>query len=359
MKPQTVSVFLDYKCNFSCGHCSVGSSPEAKFKMDDSYLDQVFEQVQSMPSVEVIVFTGGEVTLHWETLLEGIARAKELGYMTRIVTNSWWAHDIERARDGLEELLDAGLDEISTSYDDFHTDFTDPEPILNLIEAGMETDRLKNLSVATVIGHEDPEYDKARMEELLSERFDCPPEEFDDRLVLIEDKASPLGHGAQLDVSDLEPADTLLAGCKDVINTVSVHPDGSVKACCGHAQWYVPDLTLGSLDEETLPEIVDRSGQNLVYWLIHKLGPKQLLEELGVDNHHSGICHACHDLLGNHREEFLEYIREETDDVRTMLIQNGSFKTDAQAIVEKREEIMDALEDTDDVGPGALPKIVS
>ncbi|PSP84980.1 hypothetical protein BRC83_03475 [Halobacteriales archaeon QS_1_68_17] len=359
MRPQTLSVFLDYKCNYSCGHCSVGSSPETKFEMSEAYLDQVFEQARSIPSLEVVVFTGGEVTLHWETLLEAISRASQDGYMTRIVTNAWWAYDLEHTREGLDELLDAGLDEISTSYDDYHTDFCDPEPILNLIEVGTQTEGLKNLSVATVVGDEDPTYDKAKMKELVSDRLGCPPSEFPEGLVLIEDKASPMGRGAQLDVSNVDPAESLLNGCKDVINTISVHPDGSVKACCGHAQWYVPDLTLGSLDEETLPEIVDRSSQNLVYWLVHQLGPKRILQELGIEKHHSGICHACYDLLGNHREEFLEFVRDDREAIRRLLITEGGFKQDIEAITEKREEIIEALRAAEDVGPGDLPKVMS
>lgn len=348
MKVSTVSVFLDYKCNFACDHCSVGSSPETEFELPDTYLGQVFRQAPDLPNLKLFVFTGGEVTLHWETLLEAISRASALGYRTRIVTNGWWAYDMENARQTVQELVDAGLDELNTSYDDFHTDYVEVDRTVNLVEAALESD-IKQTSVAMIVGNEDPEYDLDRMIELLDDRLDEHPDNYEDELTLLEDTAAPMGSGAQLDVSELSARNAVDSGCSDVMNTVSLHPDGTIKACCGHAQWYVPDLTIGSLDEDTLPEIVERAQHNLVYWLIHEVGPKPLLERLGYDNHHSGVCHACHDLLGNHREEFLEYVRENREQLVTEdLFLGDDIESKADTIMENRDAIVERLSELEE-----------
>lgn len=343
-KVHTVSVFLDYKCNFACDHCSVGSSPETKLEMPEELWEQTFEQLEDLDP-EVICFTGGEVTLHKERLLKSIRRASEMDAIVRIVTNGWWARDMESANEMVEELVDAGLDEMNTSYDDFHTDYMEVEPVINLVEAGLDSD-LQNVVLACIVGSEDPEYDEDRIEGLLDDRLDQPAREYS-RLTLLEDTAAPLGSGAQLDVSNLAARNHVDEGCNDIMSNVSIHPDGSVKVCCGHAQLYRPDLTLGNLEDESLSSLVDRGQQNLVYWLIHEVGPKTLFDRLDVDDdpHFSGICHACGVLLGPYREEFLEYVRENREElIREDVFKSDSLKHKTTKLVEHRDELMEKLD---------------
>ncbi|WP_049971839.1 radical SAM protein [Haladaptatus cibarius] len=348
MYVSTLSMFLDYKCNFACDHCSVGSSPETKYELSDEYIDQAFEEAEELDTLQLVVFTGGEVTLHLDKLLASIKEAKSRGYRTRIVTNAWWAHNMERARSMIKKLVDAGLDEINTSYDDFHTEYAPPDNIVNLVEAAVESD-LKQTSVAMIIGDENPTYDAQAMIDLLTERFGAHPDAYSDRLTILEDTVSPLGRGAQIDVTELTARNGVDSGCSDVVSTISLHPDGTIKACCGHAQWYVPDLTLGSLDEKSLMDIVHNSQENMIYWLIHNIGPKKLLERIGVEGEYSGICHACHDLLGNYREEFLEYVRENKEDiVRDDIFLSDTIKRDAQSMVDHEPAIIQRLDNIAD-----------
>lgn len=344
MKVTTLSMFLDYKCNFACDHCSVGSSPQTQYELEDRYVQQALEQADSLDSLQLVVFTGGEVTLLEDKLLDAISRASDRGYRTRIVTNAWWAEDMESAREMVGKLVDAGLDEINTSYDDFHTDFMSPDNIANMVKASLESE-LEQTSVAMIIGDENPTYDADAMLDILQDRLGEHPDAYSDELTILEDTVSPMGRGAQLDVSNLTPRNALDSGCTDTISTISVHPDGSIKACCGHAQWYVPDLTLGNLDDSSLPEIVERGQQNVLYWLIHNVGPKKLLERIGVEGEYSGICHACHDLLGNHREELFGYIRANKEEIiREDLFLSDNVERDAQEVAEHQELIIDRLE---------------
>ncbi|WP_135828839.1 radical SAM/SPASM domain-containing protein [Halorussus halobius] len=343
MQPVRLSVFLDYKCNFACDHCSVGSSPETEFEMEEDFLDSVFEQLDDVDSLQQVVFTGGEVTLHKERLLESIERASEKGYLTRIVSNGWWAHDMASAREMVDELVEAGLDELNTSYDDFHTDYMAVENIVNLVEASVERDM--TVAVACVVGDEDPEYDRERIESLVDERLDTPVEQRRD-VTLIEDVAAPLGSGAQLDTANVAAINEIDRGCTDVMNTLSVHPDGTVKSCCGHAMFYYPDLTMGSLHEEPLADIVERGKGNLIYWLIHEVGPVELIDRLDVDNDtdYANICHACGDLLGAHREDLFEYIRENQEElVRDDILLNDAVQKRVGSLMENREEVLNHL----------------
>ena len=52
-----------------------------------------------------------------------IAYAHEKGFVTRIVTNAWWASSLEKAQMWCKKFVDCGLDEINISYDDFHAEY--------------------------------------------------------------------------------------------------------------------------------------------------------------------------------------------------------------------------------------------
>lgn len=357
----TVTMFLDYKCNFACGHCSVGSSPETTFEMPEETWEEAFREVADL-SPDTMVFTGGEVTLHKERLLESLERADDLGIGTRIVTNGWWAHDMESAREMVDELAEAGLDEMNTSYDDFHTDYMEPEPVVNLVEASHERDEIQQVVVACIVGDEEPTYDRDRLESLIEDRLGTPVSDIDG-VNVVEDSAVPMGSGAQLDVSNVDARNKLRGGCNDIVTTVSIHPDGSVKGCCGHAQWYVPDLTLGTLEEESLSEIIDRSQRNIVYWLIHEVGPKTLIDDrLDVedDTDHTGICHACHDLLNDHRDAFLDYVRENKQEIIAEdIIKSDELANRVSDLMEVEDELREQIRRIKDASDGGDDRVMT
>ncbi|WP_243676256.1 hypothetical protein [Vulcanisaeta distributa] len=64
-------------------------------------LKKVINETYYVPSIHVIVFTGGEPTLHPKHLRFGIKYASEKGFITRLVTNAWWARTYDRAKESL------------------------------------------------------------------------------------------------------------------------------------------------------------------------------------------------------------------------------------------------------------------
>src|SRR4030095_3216597 len=108
--------------------------------------------------------------------------------------------------------------------------------------------------------------------------------------------------------------------------------------------FYAPDLTVGNLLEESLADVLQRGQTNLVYWWIHMLGPKKILERLGVKGSYSHICHACHVLLSEHREEMLEYIAANKDDILLNdVLLSDNVKRAAQLAVDRKDEILSRL----------------
>ena len=85
-----------------------------------------------IPSIEITVFTGEELTL--KLLKEGIKYATDSGFIVRLVTNAWWASSREKALTFLKEL---GLKELNVSYDDFHSAFIQGRNIVNTVKAAL------------------------------------------------------------------------------------------------------------------------------------------------------------------------------------------------------------------------------
>lgn len=89
MIPRTLAVMLTNKCNFYCDHCSVCSGPNVNDVLSDELIMMAIDQCYFIPSIRVVSFTGGEVTLYPEKLKMAIEYAHEKGMLTRIVTNAW------------------------------------------------------------------------------------------------------------------------------------------------------------------------------------------------------------------------------------------------------------------------------
>jgi MoaA/NifB/PqqE/SkfB family radical SAM enzyme len=72
-------------------------------------LRKVIDEAYFIPSIRVIAFTGGEPTLHPRHLRFGIEYASKRGFITRLLTNAWWARDYNRAKEFLSELKRLGF----------------------------------------------------------------------------------------------------------------------------------------------------------------------------------------------------------------------------------------------------------
>jgi len=343
MQPRLFSVFLDYWCNFECRHCSVGSSPRTILPMPREILERAFEGLKDVPTASIVVFTGGEPTLRLEMLLEGIRMAKERSLLARVVTNGWWASSADKADAMIAQLREAGLDEINTSYDDYHEPFMKMDRIVHLVRAARKAGMRVGMGV---IGDANSKYGAESIRRKLLDELGIDRDELDRSVALLEDHPSPTGSGSQLDVSDIDAGSKLDIGCTEVLKTVSLHPNGFVKACCGHAMFYAPDLTIGNLAEESLPDILKRTQGNVLYWWLHMHGPKRILERLGVEGRYSHVCHACNELLTTHRPALMAYLAENKHDVMLNdVLLTDNVKRSVQIVLKRRDAIAAEIAD--------------
>ncbi|MFW9822476.1 MAG: radical SAM protein [Candidatus Thorarchaeota archaeon] len=115
-----IHFLLTYGCNYACDHCFLYCSPSSQGTFTLKQIREVINEAKKIESVEWIYFEGGEPFLYYPIMVEGVKFAKMNGFKVGIVTNSYWATNIEDAEIWLKPFSDLGIDNVSVSDDSFH-----------------------------------------------------------------------------------------------------------------------------------------------------------------------------------------------------------------------------------------------
>ncbi len=119
MKLTGLHLLLTYQCNFECDHCFVWGSPWQSGTMTLPDIRHMLAQARDLGTVRWIYFEGGEPFLYYAVMLRGVQEAAAMGFQVGIVSNGYWANDVEDARAALRPF--AGLiQDLSVSTDLFH-----------------------------------------------------------------------------------------------------------------------------------------------------------------------------------------------------------------------------------------------
>lgn len=119
-------LLMTYECNYECDHCFVWGGPSQNGTMTYGIIASILEQANEAETIEWIYFEGGEPFLYYELLCSGVELANELGFKVGIVSNAFWATDIEEALACLRPF--AGIvQDLSISRDDYHGSEVQPQ----------------------------------------------------------------------------------------------------------------------------------------------------------------------------------------------------------------------------------------
>ncbi|MHC4662347.1 MAG: radical SAM protein [Planctomycetota bacterium] len=116
-----IHFLLTYTCNYACDHCFLFSSPDSHGTFTIKQIRQILDEAQALETVESIYFEGGEPTLYYPVMLEGIKCAREKGFKAGIVTNAYWAITEEDAEIWLKPIAGLGISDLSVSNDAYHS----------------------------------------------------------------------------------------------------------------------------------------------------------------------------------------------------------------------------------------------
>lgn len=273
----SIHVLLTYECNYECDHCFVWGSPRQTGTFTLETLESVFQQALALNHVREFYFEGGEAFLYYAILVRAVMRATDLGFATGVVTNGYWATNIEDALAWLRPLVAAGLDAIDISYDLFHGD-TDPAPPLH---PGVMAARQLGLAVDTITidpptGYRDP-------------AAAVPGEAIAGGGVMYRGRAAetltaalPTEPRASFDSCPYE----------DLVNPGRIHldPFGNLHVCQG--------VVIGNVFQRPLAEIA-ASYEPVLHPIVGPLlagGPAQLARSyhLALEDGYVDACHLCY-----------------------------------------------------------------
>ncbi len=123
-----VHFLLTYRCTYECDHCFLYCSPESEGTFTLSQLRTVFDEIAKISTVESVGFEGGEPTLYYPLLLEGIKLSRGMGLKTGMVSNAYMSTSVEDAELWLKPLREVDLSMLELSDDLFHSDGKEDSP---------------------------------------------------------------------------------------------------------------------------------------------------------------------------------------------------------------------------------------
>ncbi len=298
------------KCNAACDHCSVRGGPRQRGNLGRSEVFTCIEEAAKFGFL-TIEFTGGEITLFLDDLLDFMTCSSDHGMGVVINTNAFWATTRDAACRRIEKLKRHGLRQIVLSTDYYHQKFIPLTRIVNALEAARELDILAGVTICHLQG------DSSVMETIAALHRHTS--------TMLFQSVMPFGRGAELPRENMVRYSYSRSGlpCKAVVNP-AIGPDGRVTLCCAPPLYLpteiaqVSPLILGWLDREPLTEILQRAQQDRFLNLLAAEGMAGIVERINElepglyrprsePDAYFGLCDICLEILGS--EPFLTRVR--------------------------------------------------
>jgi organic radical activating enzyme len=324
---KTLSIMPTYTCPAACTNCASLSSPSDRTNLRQDVILSVIHEARELGFYNV-VFTGGEATLRWKDLLEGIRLARSLEFPTRLVTNAHWAHDPEKAAESIDALLDAGLSEINFSTGDEHVRFIPIERVLYATGAATTRD----LRVVLVV--------ELRAERCVTRAtleahplYQSFTEKQKHKIKILESPWMPLEpytverypKGIAIDDCNL----SWRPGCDNVLQTYTLQADGRIGCCCGIGMRQIPELNVcNAVGEKPLHRAIEEAENDFLKLWIRWKGPERILAwaaaidpEIRWEGMYAHHCQACARVYRDPRVAAV--IREHYESMMADVIQSG------------------------------------
>lgn len=296
-----VGLILTERCNIACAHCWLSSGPDRRASMKLEAAVRYVEEAAELPFMEWISLTGGEPFLLYDEMISIIHHTSGLGLKAECVTNCHWATSPITAERALLELLEAGLDVINISVDDFHQHFIPFERVKNCYEAA------KRIGLRVVIQSVYSRFSRLRLDEIVRRLGDggirvLGPKPRGEGLhaIAVESGFIPVGRGSQIPRGEWPiGSGSIGGGCQVVLRDVSITPDGRLLPCCS-AGGLAPAASLGSLWDAGMRELLERGLEVELYRILREEGPLGVADRIGFRLSSMGYvsrCHLCYDVL--------------------------------------------------------------
>lgn len=288
--PRELVLNVTLRCPLKCAHCCFSSDmfQQGHLSLDDAKL--AITQAAQIETMRTVHFVGGDPFLHVDIMAEAFAHARAAGLSCGATTSAFWAKSRERADSVLARLVEAGLTEITISWDDSHAQFVRLSWIDNAVQAALALGLVARVAVTVLPG-------ATLTAAVVRERLgltDRPD------VNVYETPVNGTGRAAERELtSSTGPAQKPAIGaCHSVLRSFTVTHEGDIHACCGVLPHY-EGLRVATLSEGGIGAAVERAYRdNFLKWLSFE-GPGAVLKDLRGDDpaSYSGVCEACDHLF--------------------------------------------------------------
>ncbi len=353
----TATFLTTYRCTAMCTECSLRCSPydDSPILSFEQFADHLSRILKVLPSIRLVVFTGGEPFLMGHGLDKSISHCKKQNLRTRIVSNAYWAKDEEVAFARLSQLKEAGLSEINFSTGSEHQQYVSIENIINAVLAAAKLDMLALVNYETLekdvpgklAANED---NKIIKNNRIVEYITKNPEQkkylfvFMGRWVPLDNSSVPYNRKSSVSKTILDR----FQGCSNLFENIVIGPNGGLYSCCGLFVRDMPEFKLGNINKDDLLELLEKQKRDFLKLWLKIDGPKAILKQVisksrNLQNCSEAIhpCQACRDLLSN--PAMKEYLIENYEGTVNEVLLKLKLK-------ERQREIVESVRSTDCIG---------
>lgn len=190
------------------------------------------------------------------------------GFITRLVSNGFWAVSDKQTKKRLEKYTQAGLGELNLSWGYFHSQFVPLDRILRAAKLAVES-----YGLTTAIAAE-KDVNGVDYKSLLQNS---------NELKGLADKIHFLS-SPWMKNGDNNTGNTISSpkqGCQFILSSLAVlPPDNRLFACCGLTIQQIPGLELGNLNHGTLSQVLCETENDLMKMWLNIEGPEQIVSFL-------------------------------------------------------------------------------
>jgi MoaA/NifB/PqqE/SkfB family radical SAM enzyme len=324
LPPTSLTLLTTFKCTAKCRNCCFQCSPKASKKMSLSemkmWLDKCFS---AYPSIQLVVFSGGECTLLGNDLVEIIDFVSKKNKRTRIVTNAWWAKSFAFAKEFLSCLYNAGLDEVNFSTGDEHQEWIPFSNIRNASIAALKCGMKCAINIET---HDDSKF-------LLNNYFSsdkefaslCSNMVTDDKIYVENGVWAPINKEDEGKITyEQFKKDLFGKPCINLFDNIPINPYGEVLACCGITSETNPYMRLGNIMEEDIKVLYEYSFSDILKIWLFVSGPIEILQYIVRVQYGKNIkpvghmCVICREIFAN--SDYLETLQNHVDDFAPVVL---------------------------------------
>ncbi|ULG73139.1 YydG family radical SAM peptide epimerase [Macrococcus brunensis] len=310
MYNKIVTINLTSKCNAKCDHCCFSCSPQSTMKMEKNYIINLVKEFCENETIETISFTGGEIFLDYNFLLQLYELILPYGKAITVISNGFWGSSQKLIEKYFKDMKKYNVQALTISHDEFHKPFVKTKNVKSILKYAQQIDGISvSLSVAVT-------------KDMMSHNI---LKELDDALLGIAVTKFPLidvGEAKYIDSTKIHSLYTL--DNKKALNCpgyeIVYHHDGDIYPCCSPGI-FETELSLRYDKNQSFEETVDFLYTNLLLYIIRKesfswfiniLEKNQMMKEFNIKNEFSSVCSICKNLFDSEEkiQYFIPYMRE-------------------------------------------------